>query len=111
MTAKKKKDTLDVSDVSGGWNYRLMLHKDKFLGNWYSVHSVYYNQKGRATSWSETAVVCQGYPDLREVKVDFCYLTEALEKPVLDFDTGKEIKPNAVVHRKTRLQRQAKSVK
>jgi len=73
------------------WNYRVM--RRKWVNDYYthSIHEVYYNNKGRATLWSQDPLPPIG-DSLKELKRDIKFYKQALDKPVLDFKTGKEIK-------------------
>lgn len=67
------------------WNYRLMKYSDNSFG----MHEVYQSDGGKL-GWTERAVgIIVDSPE--EVLEVFEMMRKALAKPVLDYDTGKEI--------------------
>jgi len=67
------------------WNYRVFFHEG--FGVYY-IHEVYI---GDGVSWSETPSEPMG-DSLSELREDIRRMSVALDKPVVDFATGKEIK-------------------
>jgi hypothetical protein len=52
---------------------------------WYGIHEVYYSEDGRPIACSEEAVRPYGESP-EELRNDVRHFSEALEKPVLDYD-------------------------
>lgn len=72
------------------WNYRVMRINNKHKNEEYGIFEVYY-KNGKPDGWTEEAV--RIYTDnFDEIKETLQYMQEALEKPILDYQTGKEIK-------------------
>ena len=86
------------------WNYRVMRHIEKdddeedFI--WYGIHEVYYDVHGNITYWSHEPnspysgsdyVESDNCHMIRELKEDIYRFMEAVLKPVLLYDTGKEV--------------------
>jgi hypothetical protein len=67
------------------WNYRVFLHEEF---GFYQIHRVYI---GDGVSWSETPSEPTG-DSLSELREDIRRMSVALDKPVVNFVTGKEIK-------------------
>jgi len=73
------------------WNYRVMRiqHHDK--NDEYGVFEVYYNKDGSVDGWTEDAV--RIYTDnIEEIEETLLKMQESLKKPILDYQTGKEVK-------------------
>jgi len=73
------------------WNYRVMRRKHVSDYHTYGIYEVYYTAKDKPNFWSEDPLPPIG-DSLKELKDDFKLYKRALDKPVLDFETGKEIK-------------------
>lgn len=73
------------------WNYRVMRKKSKNGEVRYAIHETYYDG-GKVTGWTRDAIGPRG-DTLAELKNDYKFMASALKKPVLDYETGKEIKP------------------
>jgi hypothetical protein len=67
------------------WNYRLM-RRNGFL----SIHEVYYKDDGKVRTWTEDPME-PGGDTVEEVQQDLKWMARALTKPILDYETGKEI--------------------
>lgn len=73
------------------WNYRVMriAHLDK--NEEYGIFEVYYDANGNVEGWTENA--SRIYTDnLEEIKRTLDLMSRALNKPILDYKSGKEIK-------------------
>lgn len=69
------------------WNYRVMIHPDVKGDEVYqAIHEVYYDDDGKVTGWTDSPISVGG----EDVAWVLDRMREALEKPVLDFKTGKE---------------------
>jgi hypothetical protein len=71
------------------WNYRRMRVKDgdDFV---FAVYEVYYDPDGKPTGWSTTpACIISDSEDFTEVMVQ---MTRCFMEPVLDHETGEEVK-------------------
>lgn len=74
------------------WNYRIMRRNYDDIGEiLYKIHEVYYDKKGNVIMWTEDSTSPSGDTP-EELKEDFEYFKKALSKPILDCETGKEIK-------------------
>lgn len=77
------------------WNYRVMrrayTHKDATTEYSYGIHEVYYSLDGEPDCHSENDVGIHG-ETVEELKKDLKNYKRALNKPVLDYKTMKEIK-------------------
>ena len=76
------------------WDYRVMRQHGK-IGDigWvsYGIHEVYgYRKDGRAGAHTRGGVGPSG-ETFEELKSNYELMSEAFNKPVLDFETGKEI--------------------
>lgn len=56
----------------------------------YGIYEVYYDDNGDIDGWTETTMEPSG-ESLDDLKEDMRYMCAALENPVLDYETGKEI--------------------
>jgi len=72
------------------WNYRVMRRKEGKDYYVYGIYEVYYDNKDRPELWSNDPLPPTG-DSLKELKDDFKFYKQALDKPVLDYKTGKEI--------------------
>lgn len=77
------------------WNYRVMRHVgvcpiSKEPTCYYAIHEVYYDGKGNVDGWS-TGEIEPSSEDLGGLDWVLERMTQALNKPILDYDTGKEI--------------------
>ena len=73
------------------WNYRVM--RRKYANDYYTygIYEVYYDNRDKPDGWTQDAVAPFG-DSLKELKNDFRFYKQALAKPTLDYETGKEIK-------------------
>lgn len=75
------------------WNYRVMKRKHKLPSGGtedeFGIYEVYYNNKGKVDGWTEDSVAPHG-ETLEELKKAFDLYKGALDKPALDYKTGKE---------------------
>jgi hypothetical protein len=58
----------------------------------WSIHEVYYDDKGKIDGWTEESVGPHG-ESLDDLRRDLALMRKALTLPVLGQDTGKEVKP------------------
>ena len=80
-----------VSDKTNHWNYRVMQHYDlEFKKNYFEIHEVYYNDVEEVINWGEESSSPFG-EDLDSLKSAMKMMSDAFNKPVLDYETGKEI--------------------
>jgi len=90
---KDLKETLarmdKVQQLTGfGWNFSIMAYED----GTYGIHEVFSNDTGdKWVSWTEDAVPLV-FDSLEDLKTDWKWMSECLDKPILDYETGKEIK-------------------
>lgn len=87
MTADSKRKS--------GWNYRVMRH-DPAEGPAYAIHEVYYDG-GKVDGWSENENGSPTGETLEEMVRDLAWIITALSKPVLDYATGLELEPAALL--------------
>lgn len=87
--------------TGGGWNYRLIISSDG-PDNYYAVHEVYYNSKGKGTAWSENPVYAGGSSP-SEVYSDLCLMQKAFhQKPfIIKKIRGKEVLVEVEVNKVT----------
>ena len=83
----------------GHWNYRVMrrFYPEREIGTSgvmiesceeFGFYEVYYDDDDKPNSWSQGPIVAE---DMKDMKWAIEKLKEAMEKPVLDYDTGKEM--------------------
>lgn len=66
------------------WNYRVIRHVDKKTKEvWHAIHEVYYDESGRADSYTADAVYPQG-ETLEELREAMLLYVQAMQLPVLD---------------------------
>ena len=77
------------------WDYRIMRrttithdYTDIIDG----IHEVYYEKDGTVSSWTADAVEIMSEPG--DMEEELKHVCKALEKPILDYETGKEITVN-----------------
>lgn len=85
------------------WNHRVMRHVELLDGEevpntvWYAVHEVYYDEHGNIDGWTQEPAYPTFFPNIDDeqhsLKDDIARFMRACDKPVLDYETGKEI-PN-----------------
>jgi len=84
------------------WNHRIIYHKaDKLKENpkiqweeYLAVHEVYYDENGNPHSITEEPCVIigeEGKDSLMSIKWTLEKITEAMNKPILNYETLKEI--------------------
>lgn len=75
----------------GYWNYRVMRHHDG-IEPFDAIYEVYYDDEDNVTGWTQDPATAMASVELDE-KLDnvLDMMRGALEKPTLDFFTGKEI--------------------
>jgi hypothetical protein len=56
----------------------------------YGIHEVYFYESGKIDSWTRDEIAPYG-ETLEELTEDFKFQKEALHRPVLDYETGKEV--------------------
>lgn len=66
------------------WNHRVVRHKSE-LGDYLQIHEVYYDDKSNPTSLTETGIVVGG-DSIKEIRWTLKAMTDALDKPVLEYD-------------------------
>lgn len=71
------------------WNHRVLRKKD-VGGEWYAVHEVYYDKKGKPTGATQDEVGPCG-ETLEQLKAELEMFARALDKPVLDYETLQEV--------------------
>lgn len=77
----------------GTWNYRVMVDHRGYE-NVVAVHEVYYDDDGKVTGWTENPVQAMStMVDEDSDSLDWVLekMTEALTRPHLDYETGKEL--------------------
>lgn len=79
------------------WNHRVMRRICPDTGiPMYQIHEVFYNkegdgEEGLVAGWTESPVEPFGETK-KELKKDLKRMLDSLDKPVLDYNTGSEIK-------------------
>lgn len=82
------------------WNHRVMRKMDDTIGEpVYQIHEVFYfteedGKGGVVAGWTENGVAPFGETK-KELKKELKRMLDSLDKPVLDYDTGQEIKKPA----------------
>jgi len=87
------------------WNYRVMRHKagqleenpDLKWDEYLAIHEVYYDKKGNPDSITKEPIKVvgdDGEDAFSSIKWILKEMTKALDKPILDYDTLKEIEKN-----------------
>ena len=70
------------------WDHRIM--KRTFPNEvLYQIHEVFYDDEDNVDGWTENPVTVSGI-DMEDLKKGYKLIGTAFEKPVLDWDTGKE---------------------
>ena len=86
----------------GTWNHRIMLHKAGSVeknpalkwGEYLAIHEVHYDDNGNPEMASKDALGIlgdEGKDSLSSIKWILEKMMEALDKPILDYDTLKKI--------------------
>lgn len=73
------------------WNYRVIKRLADNVGEvsaYYRIHEVYYDEKGRPTSWTENCIEPIG-DSPKELEEDLRLMLKALREPVLVEENGK----------------------
>ena len=81
------------------WNYRIVYHKAEFIENipdltwdeYLAIHEVYYDDKGKIEFISREPDGIVGEDSLSSIKDILEKMTEALQKPIINYDNLKEI--------------------
>ncbi len=77
--------------VAVTWNHRLMRRFDEVSGEEvYQIHEVFY-EEGEVKGWTENGVAPIGETK-KELKRELKRMLDSLDKPVLDYETGKPVK-------------------
>lgn len=74
--------------IAGGWNYRI-INDEGYL----SLHEVFYDKKGKPTSWSVEECSPMG-ETLKEIKHDFKLMKQAFGRPILKVKNNKLYEQN-----------------
>lgn len=75
-----------MSEPILGWNYRVMRHTWKAWPDVeiFQIHEVYYDEDGSPGTWTLNSKAPRG-TSLDELREDFRLMTQAFERPVLDY--------------------------
>lgn len=69
------------------WNYRVIRKKKRLKGllfTYFDVHEVYYDKKGRPSSWTKEPVSANGFESLKELQnSQVMIMADILKYPVL----------------------------
>ena len=93
-------------DKMSHWNYRMVWHKagqleenpDLKWDDYLAMHEVHYNDAGEIENMTKNPVTVmgdEGKDSLNSIRWVLEKMEEATHKPVIDFDTLKEIKGEA----------------
>lgn len=78
-----------------GWNYRIMLHTGNLptggVEKSLAIHGVYYDDSGNLEGWTESPDYIAG-ESIEDIKENLELMKRALDRPILDYETGKEVK-------------------
>lgn len=78
-------------DVVVTWNHRLMRRIDEVSGEEiYQIHEVFY-EEGEVKGWTENGIAPLGETK-KKLKKELKRMLDSLDKPVLDYATGKPVK-------------------
>lgn len=73
------------------WNHRVMEHKGLNNEKFYAIHEVYY-EDDVVESWTLGEEGMAPFGDTaEELTSDLHHMIEAAKKPILSFETGKEV--------------------
>lgn len=64
------------------WNYRVIVYDDNWADPAYGIHEVYYNARGKITSWTERPMGVSGFSK-KELLQELKHMKSALDKPFL----------------------------
>jgi len=70
----------------------------------YSIHEVYYNDNDKVEAWTENPIAPTA-ENIRELQQTLERMALAAKKPILNYATGKEIKPQ---RKRSRLKKTSK---
>lgn len=95
------------------WNYRVMrravfTHRKKHepsavhVDILYAIHEVYHDERGKVNGWTTEACHPHG-ETLTELRSDMRYMAQALKRPVLDYNTGKECRAQTTEAQEAKL--------
>jgi len=84
------------------WNYRIIYHKAGYIEDnpklkwdeYLAIHEAYYDNEGKINNISKHAVSIvgdEGKDSLSSIKQILQDMTEALQKPIINYDNLKEI--------------------
>lgn len=76
--------------MGGGWNYRVMRRVQEDGTTLDAIHEVYYEKSGKPYAWTDDAVGLYGESP-EDMRWGYENMGRALNTPVLDWKTGKEI--------------------
>jgi len=99
-----------------GWNYRIVRHRDplpKYMSlkkneqfrkdyhpeefiEWYGIHEVFYNDKGKPKMMTEEPIITSDTFTKSEYNRVLKWMRQAINRPVLDFKTRKEVSDEAI---------------
>lgn len=82
------------------WNHRVMRMTSEGDGDSFGIHEVYYNADGTVENWTERAIAVYG-EDVEDLRWALDRMIACLEKPILDYETGKEIDPQPQARKMT----------
>jgi YD repeat-containing protein len=71
------------------WNHRVVSYTDAEGTTHFGIHEVYYDESGRPTMYTESAMSPYG-ESLEELRIDLERMRAALEEPVLTDDDFKK---------------------
>lgn len=82
-------------EAKSHWNHRFMRHSEKRspadeVVIWYGIHEVYYSSND-TKNWTQNPVPARG-EDVEDLTEYLELMAQALPHPMLDFDTGDEVK-------------------
>lgn len=86
----KKNSTDTKSNTDMTWNHRVMRRISPDTGlPFYQIHEVFYSEEG--LGWTENGIAPLGETK-KELKKELKRMLDSLNKPVLNYDTGKPVK-------------------
>lgn len=72
------------------WEYRICIHDNKYTQSYYQIHRVFYNDDGSIKKISEIAHEPYGL-SLNDLMHDLGQMMWADKKPIIDYNTKKEV--------------------
>jgi hypothetical protein len=81
------------------WNYRVMRHEAKAANDeqFYAIHEVHYRKDRTVSSWTQEPCGSPTGETVQDMIRDLAWIITAITKPTLDYATGMEIEPAAVL--------------